>query len=223
MYIRDKYLLLSRYYYILLDFCQIYYEFAHTNCNLGLLDTRQRDGILSQQKITTQLIENAKNSILDFDEKGAENAAMEALKVGMDIDDFIEKGFLEGMKAVGDMFEEGNACLLHIFAASNAMKAGLAVLEDRENNKKANDNMVIELVNEGQRDQKIDILEAMFRINGYDVVEIPDNVPIVDFIEKDRGFVDMPSSCKEEFMATLAANPRVTTFQLCDLTKNPIC
>ncbi|WMW21877.1 B12-binding domain-containing protein [Methanolobus mangrovi] len=178
---------------------------------------------MSQQKIITQLIENAKNSILDFDEEGAENVAMDALEMGLDINDFIEKGFLEGMKAVGDMFEEGNACLLHIFAASNAMKAGLAVLENCECYKKANDSMVIELVNEGQRDEKIEILEAMFRINGYDVVEISDNVPIVDFIEKDRGFLDIPSSCKEEFMATLAANPRVTTFQLCDLTKNLIC
>jgi methanogenic corrinoid protein MtbC1 len=188
-----------------------------------VLNPNQRDDILSQKKDVTQVLINAKSSILDFDEIGAENAARDALKMGLDINEFIERGFLEGMKAVGDMVEEGNACLLHIFAASNAMKAGLSVLEICESCKKAKDNVVIELVNEGKRDEKIVILETMFRINGYDVVEIPDNVPIVDFIEKGKGFDDIPSSCKKELMATLAANPRVTTFQLCDLTENIIC
>ncbi|WP_342306327.1 B12-binding domain-containing protein [Methanolobus sp. ZRKC5] len=178
---------------------------------------------MSQEKTIKQLIEKARNSVLDFDEKGAEDVSRDALEMGVDINEFIEKGFIEGMKAIGDMVEEGNACLLHIFAASSAMKAGLSVLEDCEHCKKANDSTVIELINEGHRDEKIDVLETMFRINGYDVVEIPDNVPIVDFIEQDRGFVDIPSSCKEELMATLAANPKVTTFQLCDMRNNTIC
>ncbi len=194
-----------------------------TNAILDVHIPYQRDDILSQEKTIKQLIESAKSSILEFDEKGAENAAIEALKMGLDTNEFIEKGFLEGMKAVGDMFEEGNACLLHIFAASNAMKAGLSVLDNNDNCKKANDSMVIELINEDKRDEKIAILETMFRINGYDVIEVPDNVPIVDYIEMDRGFVDIPSSCKEELMAALAANPKVTTFQLCDLTENIIC
>jgi methanogenic corrinoid protein MtbC1 len=170
---------------------------------------------LSQDKDKKQLIEDAKNSILNFDEKNAENVAKDALKMGLDINDFIEKGYLEGMKAVGDMFEDGNACLLHIFAASNTMKAGMSVFEESDSCKKGTDSMAIELVNEGKRDEKIDILETMFRINGYEVVEIPDDVPIVDFLEKDREFVDIPNSCKEDIKAAMAANPGVTTFQLC--------
>lgn len=166
-------------------------------------------------KNTTQLIKKAKDSILNFDEKGAEKVAKDALKMGLDINEFIEKGFLEGMKAVGDMFEEGNACLLHIFAASNAMKAGIAVFEESDRCIKSKDSMAIELIREGKRDEKIEVLETMFKINGYDVVEIPDNVPIVDYLEMDREFIDIPSSCKEEIKAAVAANPDVTTFQLC--------
>jgi monomethylamine corrinoid protein len=121
------------------------------------------------------------------------------------------------MKAIGDMFEEGNACLLHIFVAADTMDAGLAVFEDCEEYNKLNKNKVIELVGEGERDEKIAVLETMFRINGYDVVEIPDNVPIVDFLEKDEAFVNISDSCKEEIMAKVAANPCVTTFQLCEM------
>ncbi|MDK2948334.1 MAG: trimethylamine corrinoid protein [Methanolobus sp.] len=172
---------------------------------------------MSQEKTISQIIDEAKKSILDFDENGAENAANEALKLGYDINEIIDKGFLEGMKAIGDMFEEGNACLIHILAAADTMDAGLAVFQDCEEYNKLGKNMAIELVGEGQRDQKIDILETMFRINGYDVVEIPDNVPIVDFLEKDESFVNIPDSCKEEIMAKVAANPGVTTFQLCEM------
>lgn len=196
----------------------------HTQMQFGMYHIQiQRDYTLSQQKDTEQLIEMAKGSILDYDENGAENVAKEALKMDVDINEFIEKGFIEGMKAVGDMFEEGNACLLHIFAAYGAMKAGMSVLDSAGKGRKENDNMVIELVNESQRDEKIDILETMFKINGYDVVEIPDSVHIVDFIEHDRGFEDLPSSCKDEIKAKLAANPKVTTFQLCDMSEKVIC
>jgi methanogenic corrinoid protein MtbC1 len=172
---------------------------------------------LSEGKTITQIIDEAKKSILDFDEKAAENAANQALELGYDINEIIEKGFLEGMKAIGDMFEEGNACLLHIFVAADTMDAGLAVFENCEEYNKLSKNMAIELVGEGQRDEKIDVLETMFRINGYDVVEILDNIPIVDFLEKDEAFVDIPDSCKEEIMAKVAANPCVTTFQLCEI------
>jgi methanogenic corrinoid protein MtbC1 len=172
---------------------------------------------LSQGKTITQIIDEAKRSILDFDEKGAENAANGALELGYNINEIIEKGFLEGMKAIGDMFEEGNACLLHIFAAADTLDAGLAVFEECEEYNKLSKNIAIELISEGQRDEKIDVLEAMFRINGYDVVEIPDNVPIVDFLEKDEAFVNIPESCKEEIMEKVTANPGVTTFQLCEM------
>jgi methanogenic corrinoid protein MtbC1 len=178
---------------------------------------------LSQEKEITRLIEKAKSSVLNFDEIAAENVARDTLKMGLDTTEIIEKGFLEGMKAMGDLFEEGDVCLLHIFAASNAMNAGIATLNDYKSDKKTNENMVIERINEGGKDEKIDILETMFKINGYDVVEIPDDVPIVDFIEKDRGFIDIPDSCKEEIKATIAANPRVSTFQLCDMTGNITC
>ncbi|MBP1907830.1 B12-binding domain-containing protein [Methanolobus bombayensis] len=179
--------------------------------------SKQRVDTLSQGKTITELVNEAKSSILDFDEKGAEKAAKEALELGYDINEIIEKGFLEGMKAIGDMFEEGNACLLHIFAAADTMDAGIAVFEDCEEYNKLSKNMAIELVREDQRDDKIDVLETMFRINGYDVVEIPDDISIVDFLEKDKAFVSIPDSCKAEIMEKIAANPGITTFQLSEM------
>lgn len=169
---------------------------------------------MSQESNTKQLIEKAKSSIMDFDGKGAQSAALAALETGVDICEFIEEGFIEGMKAVGDMFEEGNACLLHIFAAADAMKAGLAVFEESGSYRNINNSLAIELLNEGRKDEKVSILEAMFMINGYDVVEIPDNESAIDFIDNDSKLVDVPVSCKEEIKAAMIANPGITTFQL---------
>ncbi|KXS41779.1 B12-binding domain-containing protein [Methanolobus zinderi] len=87
---------------------------------------------MTDPKLSCQdIIEMARHSIITLDDKEAEFAAQEALDAGLDPVDFIEKGFVEGMREIGDRFEEGKASLVQIFAASRIMDAGMNVLKPR--------------------------------------------------------------------------------------------
>ncbi|WP_406657253.1 B12-binding domain-containing protein [Methanolobus sp. ZRKC2] len=87
---------------------------------------------MANSKLTGQdIIAMAKHSIINLDDKEAECAAKEALEAGMDPVDFIEKGFVEGMREIGDRFEEGKASIVQIFAASKIMDAGMNVLKPK--------------------------------------------------------------------------------------------
>ncbi|WP_292465876.1 B12-binding domain-containing protein [Methanolobus sp.] len=75
------------------------------------------------------IINMAKHAILSLDKREAECAAREALEAGLDPIMLIEKGFVAGMKEIGDMFEEDKITMTQIFAASKIMDAGINILK----------------------------------------------------------------------------------------------
>lgn len=75
-----------------------------------------------------ELINKAKNSVINFNDAEATNVAMETIRTGIDPVDVIEKGFIEGMKTVGDGFEEGKLSLMDILTASKTMNRGISIL-----------------------------------------------------------------------------------------------
>lgn len=78
--------------------------------------------------VKRELIIKARNSVISHDDAQARNVAMEAISAGVDPVDIIEEGFIEGMKAVGDRFEEGKIPLIDILTASRTMNKGISIL-----------------------------------------------------------------------------------------------
>ncbi|WMW22271.1 B12-binding domain-containing protein [Methanolobus mangrovi] len=76
-----------------------------------------------------ELIKKAKNSVIDFNDDEATNVAIETIRSGVDPIDVIEEGFIEGMKTVGDRFEEGKLSLMEILTASKTMNMGIEILK----------------------------------------------------------------------------------------------
>lgn len=75
-----------------------------------------------------EIIDRAKHAVMDLDESAVERIAYEALEAGVSPVELIEQGFVEGMKAVGDLFEEGKSHLAQIFEASHIVESGINVL-----------------------------------------------------------------------------------------------
>lgn len=76
-----------------------------------------------------ELINRAKNSVINFNDVEATTAAMETISSGIDPLEVIEEGFIEGMKTIGDRFEEGKISLMDILTASKTMNKGISILK----------------------------------------------------------------------------------------------
>jgi Predicted cobalamin binding protein len=76
-----------------------------------------------------EIIDRAKHAVMDLNESAVEMIAHEALDAGISPVDLIEQGFVEGMKAMGDLFEEGKSQLAQIFEASHIVESGINVLK----------------------------------------------------------------------------------------------
>lgn len=76
-----------------------------------------------------KLINKAKNSVINFNDAEATNVALETISSRIDPIYIIEEGFIEGMKVMGDMFEEGKMSLMDILIASKTMNKGISMLK----------------------------------------------------------------------------------------------
>ncbi len=76
-----------------------------------------------------EIFYKAKHAVIDLDETAVERIAHEALEAGVSPVELIEQGFVEGMKAMGDLFEEGRSELAEIFEASHIVESGIDVLK----------------------------------------------------------------------------------------------
>ncbi|KKG12027.1 dimethylamine corrinoid protein 3 [Methanosarcina sp. 2.H.T.1A.6] len=142
--------------------------------------------------VKDEIIEKAKNSILDFDEDMAEKAAHEALKEGISPLEVIEKGFTAAMEFIGGQFEKGELFLPHVLAASEAMNAGIAVLkpemEKRSEESKSLGKVVIGTIEGDIHSIGKEIVASMLGIAGFKVIDLGKDVAISRFVESAQKF-----------------------------------
>lgn len=69
-------------------------------------------------------------SIEDYDKEAAIAAAKEALEAGIDPNLAMEEGFAKPIRALGEAFDRMEIFLPHLVMAADAMKAGVAVIEE---------------------------------------------------------------------------------------------
>ncbi|AKB26379.1 Trimethylamine methyltransferase corrinoid protein [Methanosarcina sp. MTP4] len=134
------------------------------------------------------IIAKAKESITEFDEEMAEEAAKESLAANMDPVELIEKGFTAGMEEVGAQFEQGTLFLPHVLAAAEAMSVGMEVIkpemEKRKSETKSLGTVVIGTIEGDIHSIGKDIVASMLNIAGFKVVDLGRDVAVSAFIEK---------------------------------------
>lgn len=75
------------------------------------------------------LITKVKNAVMHSDNNNIEKISQQALNAGIDPLEVIELGFIEGMKELGDLFEQGDLELKEIISASSTMHKGINSLK----------------------------------------------------------------------------------------------
>lgn len=136
---------------------------------------------------TSEWFEKAAQSILDIDEEAAKSIAQKSLEAGIDPLEMINKGFTEGIRKMGDLFDRGEVFLPGLIIASDAMVAAVEILEtalpkDKQGQKKGV--IVLGTVEGDIHDIGKGIVATMLKVYGYEVHDLGRDVPIDAFVEK---------------------------------------
>ena len=133
-------------------------------------------------KLAQTIIDGAKEECVHLIEEGLAN--------GMDPLDAVEKGLSKGITKVGDDFGAGIFFLPELIQAANAMKEGVAILDEKikasGKERKSLGKIVIGTVKGDIHDIGKSVVSAVLQANGYDVVDIGIDVPENQFIQAVR-------------------------------------
>ena len=128
-----------------------------------------------------------REAIEKYDSEAATEAAKQAVASGIDLLEAVEKGFAGPIRKLGEAFDRMEIFLPQLMLGSDAMKAGMTILEEaitaaggRIQSKGA---VVIGTVEGDIHDIGKTVVAALLQANGYSVHDLGVEVPASRFIE----------------------------------------
>ncbi len=136
----------------------------------------------------SEIFKRLTEAILEGDVETAENLSKEAIKLGLDPLEVIEKSVVKGVSIVGEKFEKGEAFLPELIMAGNAAQACVNILKEeikkRGKRIKSLGRVVIGTVQGDIHDIGKNIVAALLVSNGFEVYDLGVDVPPEAFIKK---------------------------------------
>lgn len=142
---------------------------------------------MSQSKVLQDLVK----SITDYDEEAASTAAEKAIEEGVDSIEAIEHGVAVGLKKIGEDYERGETFLPELMMGANAAQKALKVLLEQMpqgSDYRGQGRIVIGTVEGDIHDIGKNIVAAMLRANGFDIVDLGVDVSIQRFVDSVKKF-----------------------------------
>ncbi len=133
-----------------------------------------------------EFIQEAIDSLVTYDKDKALDVANRAIAAGMAPDELMAKGFVVGIRMLGDKFDEGEVYLPELMLAAAAMEAAMGVCNAAlpEGKSEVRGKVVIGTVEGDVHDIGKAIVCAYLRANGYEVWDLGRDVPVEDFVDK---------------------------------------
>jgi corrinoid protein of di/trimethylamine methyltransferase len=129
-------------------------------------------------------------SIIDGESEDAENLAFQAMEMGIDPLEAINKGFVVGVDHVGNLFSCGDAFLPELVMAGEAMKAAINVLEPemvkQGTQRKMLGTVVLATIEGDIHDIGKTLVGTMLSASGFKVVDLGVDVPVKTLVERAR-------------------------------------
>jgi trimethylamine corrinoid protein len=125
-------------------------------------------------------------SLVNHDKDMAEDVAKRAIAAGVSPQDIMQKGFVVGIRQVGDQFDEGEVYLPELMLAAAAMEAAMAICNAAlpEGKSETRGVVVMGTVEGDVHDIGKAIVCAYLRANGYEVHDLGRDVPVETFVDK---------------------------------------
>jgi len=140
--------------------------------------------------MSRELFEQMKLSIIQGDPDRARELSERALKEGISPLDCINHGFVQGLDAVGEQFEQGEMFLPDLVLAGEAMKAATAILEPEIQKagvaRASLGKVVLGTVKGDIHEIGKTLVGTMLSASGFEVCDLGVDVPSEKFAEKAR-------------------------------------
>lgn len=126
-------------------------------------------------------------AVIEGDEERTVSLAKEALSKGVNPTEAIEKGFAEGMKEIGRLFETLEIYLPQVIVSADAMTAGVEVFRQYlfgQEGELPKTTVLLGTIEGDVHDIGKNIVKIMLESNGFKVYDLGRDVPVLNFIEK---------------------------------------
>ena len=134
-----------------------------------------------------EILNKLKESVLDFDEDTAKEAAKEAIKAGIDPSKAIKEGLYLGLKEIADQYED-NFFITDMVIASDVFYAGANILKSKIDPEKAKADSkgtaVLGVVKGDIHDLGKNMVKYLFEAEGFKIIDLGFDVPAEIFVEE---------------------------------------
>jgi len=135
-----------------------------------------------------ELFSEMENAIVQGDKEETEALARKAVERQLDLNEVIEKGYVPGIKKVGELWEKGEYFLPELITSAECMKAAMGVLqpelEKAQIEIRSRGKIIIGTVEGDIHDIGKNLVSSMLSANGFDVIDLGADVKLEMFIEK---------------------------------------
>ena len=136
---------------------------------------------------TNEFFEEMANSIIEFEEKKALELAHKAVEDQTNLLEVIEKGFGEGIRKVGELFNEGEIFLPELMVSAQIMQDVIELLDPHlkkgGDERKILGKVVIATIEGDIHSIGKTLVGTMLKANGFEVYDLGADVPIDKIID----------------------------------------
>lgn len=136
--------------------------------------------------MSEKIFKQAFDAIVKGDADAATDVAKKGLDEGLDPLELMDKGYIPGINEVGDLFETGRLFLPALIYSATAMEKATEILNAAIPAEKApvSAKIIVGTVEGDVHDIGKTIVVALFKANGFEVMDLGRDVPIDRFIEE---------------------------------------
>lgn len=136
--------------------------------------------------MTEKTFEEAAKAIVSGDAEKAVAMAKQGLDEGLDPLQLMDKGFIPGINEVGDLFGKGRLFIPMLIKSAIAMEKATEIINSAisQGEEITQGKIVVATVEGDVHDIGKTIVVALFKANGFDVVDLGRDVPVARIIEE---------------------------------------
>ncbi len=175
---------------------------------------------MASEEKTKEILAKLKQAVIQYDEDAAKEGAEEALAEGMDANDAIFNGLVNGMEEVGRLFEAQEYFVPELLMCADALYVGLDILKPHvtQLDLGVRGSVVIGTVEGDVHDIGKNIVKMMFDVAGFQVYDLGKDVPLDKFVEEQMK-TESDLVCLSAMMTTTMVGMKKVIDDL--KTKNP--